>query len=239
MRDPEWVDPNDPCRLAPRLPGDQRQVHLEVRAVNGVAEGVEERGVTLERADRLRPLVLVREGERDVVLVLFRIGVPRQVALLDHRDGEQGFEQLLHAVPACPFRRDGCRIHLGLPGLLRMRPRQNVRHRHGVVRSFQGKPAVGGHSQQKARVGERKPDAVGGLENGVETGHRDAGGAEGLLPGATPYHGRAQQAGVHDGRCPSGCVHHGSDGKGQRRESTFTGLPPGGRRSATARDQSR
>src|SRR5213079_1134085 len=67
MCDPEGIDPNDPCRLASRLSRGEGQVHLEVGAVDGVAERVEERGVTLERANRFLPLVLIRESQRDVV----------------------------------------------------------------------------------------------------------------------------------------------------------------------------
>src|SRR5438034_11657417 len=65
MRDPERIDANDPCRLASRLSGGEGQVHLEVGAVDGVSERVKERGVTLERANRLLPLVLLRESQRD------------------------------------------------------------------------------------------------------------------------------------------------------------------------------
>src|SRR5256886_11550308 len=107
MRDPEGIDPNDPCRLASRLSRGEGQVHLEVGAVDGVAERVEERGVTLERANRLLPLVLIRESQRDVVLVLLRVGVFRQVGFLHHRDDEQRLEQLPYAVPpppGCPAR---------------------------------------------------------------------------------------------------------------------------------------
>src|SRR5438034_5875127 len=85
MGDPERIDPNDPCRLASRLAGGEGQVHLEVGAVDGVSERVEERGVTLERANRLLPLVLIRESQRDVVLVLLRVGVSRQVGFLDRK----------------------------------------------------------------------------------------------------------------------------------------------------------
>src|SRR5437762_14241363 len=94
MGDPEGIDPNDPCRLASRLSRGEGQVHLEVGAVDGVAERVEERGVTLERANRLLSLVLIRESQRDVVLVLLRFGGSRQVSFLHHRDDGQRLEQL-------------------------------------------------------------------------------------------------------------------------------------------------
>src|SRR5713226_8395035 len=48
VRDSERVEPDDPCRLAPRLPGSKRQVHFKVRAVDRVAERVEKRRVSLE-----------------------------------------------------------------------------------------------------------------------------------------------------------------------------------------------
>src|SRR2546428_7323114 len=102
MRDPEGIDPNDPCRLASRLSRGEGQVHLEVGAVDGVAERVEERGVTLERANRLLPLVLIRESQRDVVLVLLRVGVSRQVSFLHHRDDEQRLREPPVPVPPPP-----------------------------------------------------------------------------------------------------------------------------------------
>src|SRR5256885_16981178 len=89
MCGPEGIAPNDPCRLASRLSRGEGQVHLEVGAVDGVAERVEERGVTLERANRLLPLVLIRESQRDVVLVLLRVGVSRQGRFLYPPDDQQ------------------------------------------------------------------------------------------------------------------------------------------------------
>ena len=225
MGDPEGIDPNDPCRLASRLSRGEGQVHLEVGAVDGVAERVEERGVTLERANRLLPLVLIRESQRDVVLVLLRVGVSRQVGFLHHRDDEQRLEQLPDAVLPRPLRRERRRVHLSLPRLLRVRPRQNVRHGHGVVRSFQVECTVGRHGQEQARVGERQPDAVGRLENGVEPGHRDAGGAKRVLAGSAAREHRAEQAGAYEARGPPGYAHHGSEGKDQDGQSMLTGLP--------------
>ena len=210
-----------------------------MRTIDGVSEGVEERRVTLERTDCLFPLVLISEAEGDVVLVLLRVGISRQVGLLDHGDDEQRLEELPDAVLTRPLRHERRRVHLGLARLLRTRPRQNVRHRHGVVRRLQGEPAVRGHRQQQAGVGERQADAVGGLENGVETRHRDAAGAKGILARPTARDHRAQQTGAHHARCPPGYVHHGSHGKGQRGESVLTRLPRRKRRGATARDQSR
>src|SRR5436309_8278058 len=70
MRDPERIDANDPCRLASRLSGGEGQVHLEVGAVVGVSGRAHERGVTLERTNRLLLLVLIRASQRYVVIVL-------------------------------------------------------------------------------------------------------------------------------------------------------------------------
>src|SRR6266571_597869 len=80
----ERVVLDDPSRLAPRLPGAQRLVHLEVGAVDGVPDGSKERDITLEGADRLRPGVAVRERQRYEVVVALFIGVLGQVALVDH-----------------------------------------------------------------------------------------------------------------------------------------------------------
>src|SRR5260370_23445447 len=103
MRDSKGVEPDDPSRLAPRLPGTERQVDFQVRAVDRVAERVEKRGVPLEGSDLLRSRVLVRKRERDVVLELLRRGVPRHVALLDDRHGEEGLQPAPATVPAPPF----------------------------------------------------------------------------------------------------------------------------------------
>src|SRR5437879_257950 len=85
---PERVVPNDPSRLAPRLSRGDGAVHLEMRAVDRVARGVEKAHVTLERLDALRPLVLVRERQGDEVLVALQVGVLRQEALADPQDGD-------------------------------------------------------------------------------------------------------------------------------------------------------
>src|SRR2546430_1105899 len=53
MGDPERIDPNDPCRLASRLSRGEGRGHPEVGAVDRVAERVEGRGLTLERANRI------------------------------------------------------------------------------------------------------------------------------------------------------------------------------------------
>src|SRR3989442_13014482 len=142
MREPERIDPNDPCWLASRLSGGEGQVHLEVRAVDRIPERVEEGGVALERADRFVSLVLIREGQRDVVLVLLRVGISRQGRLLDDRDDEEGLEQLPDAVPARPIRRPRPPLYLGPSGLPRPAPRHDIRHRPWVLRPFPGKSPV-------------------------------------------------------------------------------------------------
>src|SRR2546422_590748 len=153
----------------------------------------------------------IREGQRDVVLVLLRVGISRQVRLLDDRDDEEGLEQLPDAVPARPIRRQRRRVDLGLAGLLRPRPRQDIRHRHSVVRRFQGKSAVACHVQEEACVSERDPDAVGRLENGVEPDHGDLGGAKRVLARLAAREHRAKQAGAHDVRGPPRCAHRRSE----------------------------
>src|SRR2546422_10073200 len=106
--------------------------------------------ISLAFADRFVSLVLIREGQRDVVLVLLRVGISRQVRLLDDRDDEEGLEQLPDAGPARPIPRQRRRVDLGLAGLARPRPRQDIRHRHSVVRRFQGKFAVTCHVPEEA-----------------------------------------------------------------------------------------
>src|SRR5438132_1397668 len=91
-----WGRASDRSRsFAPRLSRGDGAVHLEMRAVDRVARGVEKAHVTLERLDALRPLVLVRERQGDEVLVALQVGVLRQEALVDHQDGDQGVELLL------------------------------------------------------------------------------------------------------------------------------------------------
>src|SRR5207245_2303184 len=57
MRGAERVISDDALGLPQRPPGLERPVHLEMRAVDGVAECVEERDVSLERRDRAGSLV--------------------------------------------------------------------------------------------------------------------------------------------------------------------------------------
>src|SRR3989442_13695241 len=110
--------------------------------IDGVSEGVEERRVTLERTDCLFPLVLIREAEGNVVLVLLRVGISRQVGLLDHRDDEQRLEGVPDAVltpPPPPPRRRGP-LGPARPAPARPPPKDPPRHRGRRVPP--GKPAV-------------------------------------------------------------------------------------------------
>ncbi len=202
MRHPERVEPDDPCRLAPRLPGGEGEIDFQVRAVNGIAEGVEERRVALERADRLLPLVAIREGERDVVFVLLRVGILGHVALVDDRHREQGLDLPLDAVHARPFRRPGRGAHLGPARPLGARPGEKLRAGHGVMRCARGEAALGDHLEQRARVGEGQPDGVRGAEDGIEPRHRYARGEERVLSSvrAAREHGTGEQSGAYETR---------------------------------------
>src|SRR5207245_6624866 len=72
---PERVVPNDPSRLAPRLSRGDGAVHLEMRAVDRVARGVEKAHVTLDRLDDLSPLVLVRVLHGGAVQTSYQVSV--------------------------------------------------------------------------------------------------------------------------------------------------------------------
>src|SRR5690349_8345279 len=63
VRRAERVVPHDTLGLPQRPARPQRSVHLEVRAVDRVAEGVEERDVSLEGRDGPGPLVAICKGE--------------------------------------------------------------------------------------------------------------------------------------------------------------------------------
>src|SRR5690349_20226461 len=92
VRGAEWVISHDALGLPQRPPRRERPVHLEMRAVDGIAECVEERDVSLECRDRAGPLVAVCKGERDVVLVALLLRILRQEGLVHDADDEHRVE---------------------------------------------------------------------------------------------------------------------------------------------------
>src|SRR5207244_13064696 len=94
-----------PSRRLEALARGQGPVHLEMRAVDRGSKGVDEGLVTLEGADRLPSLVVIRKRQRDIVLEPLHVGVFREIALADDRYGEQRIEMPLQLLLTHPPRR--------------------------------------------------------------------------------------------------------------------------------------
>ena len=209
MRHAVRVDPDDACGLAPRLPGGERQVHLEVCAVDRVAERVEKRRVALEGADRLGAFVLVGERERDVVLELLGGGIPGEKGLLDDTDAHEWLELSPGLCLSSAF--GGRRLGLGLhaTGVLLAGPRQQLRYGHGVARQLRRVLAVPEHLEECAGVADAEPHSVAGFEHGIElaTGHARRKKRVVPGPGLGCEERARQEAGDDDLRGPRGYAH--------------------------------
>src|SRR5690242_21619005 len=181
VRRAERVVPHDTLGLPQRPARPQRPVHLEVRAVDRITEGVKERDVSLEGRDGPGALVAICKCEGDVVLVALLVGILRQERLVDDAHHERRVELTPQRIAMYPCGRGLFGLGLSSPCRLGAPPREDFGNRHGVLGRLPDERRVGGDGEESARVGECQPEAVGRVHHRIEPYDRYARGEERLL----------------------------------------------------------